>query len=228
MKQVAKIMAVVLILATMTAGTLPGQGKGRGNNGTGGRPGTVYSLAEYPAGEISEAEKAGLLLMYEEEKLARDVYNTLYEKRGLPIFENIALSEQTHIDAVKQLLERYGLDTDIQEPGEFTNSELSALFSKLTRKGAENIESALSVGVTIEDLDIDDLRRLIRETDNEDIKVVYNNLQKGSRNHLRSFNSQLEKYGVVYDATYITSEYLEKIISTEKEKGGITDPYFVF
>jgi hypothetical protein len=53
---------------------------------------------------LTDAEIAGLKLMREEEKLARDVYMELYDKWNLPIFNNIANSEQTHTDAVKTLL----------------------------------------------------------------------------------------------------------------------------
>jgi hypothetical protein len=38
--------------------------------------------------------------MREEEKLAHDVYMTLYEKWGQQIFKNIAASEETHTNAV--------------------------------------------------------------------------------------------------------------------------------
>ena len=43
--------------------------------------------------------------MREEEKLARDVYLTLYDIWGTPAFNNIASSEQTHMDAVLMLID---------------------------------------------------------------------------------------------------------------------------
>jgi hypothetical protein len=232
MKQKMRIFVMIGIITIVTAAMLfsgPGNGRGsNGNNGSNGQPGTGYSLADYPVQDLSAGEEAGLMLMYEEEKLARDVYTVLYEKWGLRIFNNIARSEQTHIDAIKQLLQRYGLSTYIPGPGEFTNYELSALYDELTQKGTESVVNALIVGATIEDLDIADLARLISETDNADIKVVYNNLQKGSRNHLRSFYSQLERYGGSYSPTYISLDLFERIISTDNERGGISDPDFVF
>ena len=54
-------------------------------------------------------ESASLLYMREEEKLAHDVYVTLYDQWGLRIFSNISQSEQAHTDAVKTLLDRYEL-----------------------------------------------------------------------------------------------------------------------
>ena len=65
------------------------------------------AISQIPAGELSEAEKEGILYMREEEKLARDVHLKLYEIWGLQIFRNIADSEQTHMDAVKLLISRY-------------------------------------------------------------------------------------------------------------------------
>ena len=47
--------------------------------------------------------------MREEEKLARDVYAALYTKWNIGIFSNIGESEQTHMDAILQLLNKYNL-----------------------------------------------------------------------------------------------------------------------
>jgi hypothetical protein len=95
-----------------------GQGNGNGNGNanagsvtdhTGNGNGTGISVLDIPASDLSPEETAALLFMREEEKLARDVYNTLYEIWGQPTFTNIAASEQTHMDEVKLLLERYSL-----------------------------------------------------------------------------------------------------------------------
>ena len=58
---------------------------------------------------LSADEAAGLIYMREEEKLAHDVYVTLYQQWGLPLFNNIANSEATHTSAIKVLLDRYGI-----------------------------------------------------------------------------------------------------------------------
>ena len=50
---------------------------------------------------LTPEEAAGLTLMREEEKLARDVYQYLYEQWGQRVFKNIAGSEQTHMNAVR-------------------------------------------------------------------------------------------------------------------------------
>jgi len=75
---------------------------------------------------IGADEIEGLLFMREEEKLARDVYLTLYDQWNLSIFKNIAASESAHMDAILTLLERYGIDDPAagKDVGEFTNPDL--------------------------------------------------------------------------------------------------------
>ncbi len=143
--------------------------------------------------ELSPAESAALLYMREEEKLAHDVYLTLFQKWGLPIFQNIATSEQTHTEAVRTLLIRYGLpDPASNQIGVFSNADLQAMYTKLIAQGELSAIEALKVGVTIEEVDIRDLENHLAETDQVDILRVYNNLLRGSYNHLNAFTRELE------------------------------------
>ena len=61
---------------------------------------------------LTQEEKDGLLYSVEEGKLARDVYLYLYSKWNLKVFKNISSAEQTHMNAVKGLLEKFNL-TDL-------------------------------------------------------------------------------------------------------------------
>jgi len=182
----------------------------------------MYSnINAFPKQPISEEEKEGLIEMREEEKLARDVYLTLYNKWKLQIFKNIAESEQTHTDSVKYLLDRYGIEDPVKndEIGKFSNPKFEGLYKKLVEKGSKSEVDALIVGATIEDLDIADLEHWLSKTDNEDIKFVYENLMKGSRNHLRAFVRMLNNYGVNYSPQYISKEEYEQIINSQMERG---------
>ena len=53
---------------------------------------------------MTQAEKDGLILMREEEKLARDVYLHSFDLYGVQIFSNISNAEQTHMDRILDLL----------------------------------------------------------------------------------------------------------------------------
>ncbi|ASJ00588.1 DUF2202 domain-containing protein [Thermococcus gorgonarius] len=171
---------------------------------------------------LSEEEASGLLYMVEEEKLARDVYLTLYEQTGLEVFERISNSEQAHMDAVLSLIEKYNLtapDT-LSEVGVFQNEELQALYDQLVEQGSKSVEDALKVGALIEETDIKDLEDWIARTDNEDIKTVYSNLMAGSENHLRAFVRNLEAQGVSYTAQVLPGEQVDEILSGETGHNG--------
>lgn len=172
---------------------------------------------------LTEEEKQGLVYMREEEKLARDLYSKLYEKWSMQIFSNISSSEQTHTNAVKDLLGLYAVadPVKVDEKGVFSNQDLQKVYNDLLAKGSVSVEEALVVGATVEDLDIADLQRYLSKTNNSNIKLVYENLMKGSRNHLRSFNSQLVSVGVKYQPSYITLGEFTDIINSPKETGGM-------
>jgi len=192
-----------------------------GNNGDVNVSLMCENIDAFPKQPISEEEKEGLIEMREEEKLARDVYLTLYNIWKLQIFKNIAESEQTHMDSVKYLLDRYNISDPVKsdEIGKFSNPKFEELYNKLVEKGSKSVVDALTVGATIEDLDIADLENWISKTDNEDIKFVYENLMKGSRNHMRAFVRMLERYGANYAPQYISKEEYEQIISSSMERG---------
>jgi hypothetical protein len=180
------------------------------------------ALAELPLDTLSEAERDGLLLMREEEKFAGDVYRYLYELWQKNIFDNIAASENTHTLAVKALLDRYELaDPAVgKSPGEFSNLGLQVLYDTLTARGTPTLLDALYVGVLIEELDIADLERLKSElVANDDIRLVYDNLQKGSRNHLRAFYRQVLNSGGSYSPEYLSQAAFDEIVNSDTEQG---------
>ncbi len=135
---------------------------------------------------LTDGEESWLIYMREEEKLARDVYQALFARWGLPVFSNIAASEQRHMDAIKTLLDRYGLADPAagKAPGEFRNQDLQELYGILIERGDESTIEALRVGVEIEETDIDDLTAAIAAARRRDIKTVYTNLMNGSLNLL--------------------------------------------
>lgn len=217
-----------------------GQGNGQGQGQGGGRGNAAGQLyhenfseeltqaygIEPGSGVLSSEDKDGLMLMVEEEKLARDVYSALYEKWRTPIFSNIAESEQQHMDAVKLLLEAYevSIPAELTTAGTFQNTELQKHYDNLTAQGSESLIEALNVGTLIEDLDIADLQRLIESSENDEVKLLYQNLMKGSRNHMRSFSAQLERQGETYIPTYISDGYYDQILKYNRESAVITDP----
>ncbi|WP_048149823.1 DUF2202 domain-containing protein [Palaeococcus ferrophilus] len=171
---------------------------------------------------LSDEEASGLIYMVEEEKLARDVYLTLHNETGLIVFERIAQSEQSHMDAVLSLIEKYNLTAPgtLDQVGVFENPELQALYDQLIEQGSQSTVDALKVGALIEETDIKDLEDWIAKTDNEDIKAIYSNLMAGSENHLRAFVRNLEAEGVDYTAQVLPQEQVEEMLAGETGHSG--------
>jgi hypothetical protein len=68
----------------------------------------------------------------------------------------------------------------------------------------------------IEEIDILDIQKELDENvNNEDIAFVYENLMRGSRNHLRAFVKNLQRQGVSYTPQYLDESVINEIISGE-------------
>ena len=125
------------------------------------------------------------------------------------------------MDALLALIDKYGLVDPVGDnaPGVFEDPALQQLFNDLFDQGNQSLIDALVVGATIEDLDIHDLQGALGRADNVDVRTVYQNLMKGSRNHLRSFTGVLEANDVVYDPQFISIADFEEIVNSSHEQG---------
>lgn len=154
------------------------------------------AAVEPPTDEVA----ATITFMREEEKLAHDVYllfSAMYagQEAGSMIFTRIAESEQRHTDAVKGLLDEYGLPDPVagMAAGEFANQSLQDLYTTLVSVGAAGYTEALGVGVVIEQKDMTDLVAAIElSVAYADVVQVYSNLLTGSEHHLAAFLKVLE------------------------------------
>ncbi len=153
--------------------------------------------------------------------MAQDVYLDMYDIWGMPIFDNIADSEQTHTDAVLRLIQKYQLvdPAEGMRRGEFSDAALQGLYDSLTAQGSASLIDALTVGATIEDLDIYDLHQQLAVVDNQDVAVVFESLQKGSRNHLRAFFRNLYNMNITYTPIYIGQQEYDEIVNSPMERG---------
>jgi hypothetical protein len=146
--------------------------------------------------QMSEEQKDMLFFIYQEEKVARDVYITLgniYTDENT--FASIQVSEQRHMDAAKELCEKYGVDTsEVNEDavGSFVLPVLQELYDTCVGQGEESLLDALKIGELIEYTDIEDLEHAC-EGMPEDVVSVYESLKEGSLSHLDAFQAAIER-----------------------------------
>jgi hypothetical protein len=209
------LMALLFTVASCSKDDTPA------NNGNISIATLQAQITSLPKEPLTSAELTSISFMREEEKLARDVYITLYNKWGVNIFTNISASEQTHMDALLMLLNKYSLTDPVgsNAVGVFSNATLQNLYSQLVAQGNISILDAYKVGATIEDLDIFDLKTALIDIDNQDIRLVYDMLTKGSRNHMRSFYKNVLNVGGTYTPQYITQTEFDTIINSAMETG---------
>ncbi|MFA7244740.1 MAG: DUF2202 domain-containing protein [Candidatus Magasanikbacteria bacterium] len=172
--------------------------------------------------ELSKVEIDDLSFMREEEKMAHDIYKVLFDNFGQIVFENIYKSEQTHTEAIKKLLDKYELGDIVRDNnvGSFENAELKKMYIELLEKGTKTIKTSFEVGAMVEEIDILDLQEKIKNTDKQDIIFVYENLMKGSRNHLRAFVKNYENLtGQKYVPQYLSQAEYDNILSMQVERG---------
>ncbi len=183
------------------------------------------SLFAQTTANLSEDETKGILLMLEEEKLARDVYLALDEKWNSTIFSHISNAEQRHFDKMNSLAKKFGLTIPSSvandEKGKFQNKKLQEAYDEMVEIGNVSLENALRIGANVEELDIQDLMDAMTQTENEDILKVYRQLKQASEKHLQSFTKNLSKEGVEYTPVILSQKDFDAIINTKAScKGG--------
>ena len=192
---------------------------------------------------LSEAVKNDLAYMGNEERLAYDVYNKLYESfSNLQQLNNIPTrSEIKHIEAVKGLIAKYAIDgktltvTDVESEKLSPDADLSSvagsydiqviqdLYDQLILKGEQSEMDALQVGCMIEVVDIDDLDKYLldaQESVAEDVVTVFEFLRDGSYSHYWAFDSGLKNIGISDGCCSLGEEYCKTEFEYPKEEKG--------
>ena len=172
-------------------------------------------IAGMAAATLSPREEEGVLFIWEEEKVARDLYMQLYQETKQSIFLDLARSEQSHMDQAKTLVDKYNLELPVEdEPGVFSNQTLIGLYNDLLVQGMRSQEDALKVAATFEEISIVDLEKELEVSDNQDVTVVFQGLLAGSRKHLRSYVRDLQDMGIEYTPQYMTQEEFDEVVKS--------------
>lgn len=151
--------------------------------------GAREDFTQNSAQNMTQEQIDSLLFMIEEEKMARDLYDALYEQTGEAIFDKISNSEQKHYDSLMRAAQKLRVDTTevLDEAGVFSNEEIQSLYDTLLLQGSISTQDAFDVGVAVENADIADLNDAIAQNDIVILGQVYDHLLNGSQHHLDAF-----------------------------------------
>ena len=157
--------------------------------------GTAYAKKNNTI-KMTDEQKDELFFIYQEEKVARDVYITL--GKSYPdenTFASIQISEQRHIDSARELCEKYDVNidgVDEESVGNFVLPVLQELYDTCVAEGQKSLLDALKVGELIEITDIDDLEHAMVGMP-EDVVKVFESLKEGSLSHLDAFTAAIAR-----------------------------------
>lgn len=127
-------------------------------------------------------------VMFEEERMGRDLFVRLAEEWGPTKFRNISISETQHIAIMGQQLDRLGhAHPDASVSGVYAYPELQALYDGWLQRGLVSQQEAFRVGAELERRDIADLENARSATTDPELQSAYDRLIQGSQNHLAAF-----------------------------------------
>jgi hypothetical protein len=207
-------MKTKILISFMASAFLVGCGGGSSSNQS-NHTDKLINVYDYPTSVLTDEQKYSLAYMWNEEKLAKDIYlelNKLYPTRQL---ENISTRSETQHEAmVEALVEKYDINiTNLDDytveyseaelralgAGQFAIPAIQDLYDALYSKGSQSPQDTLEVGCMVEVTDIDDLDKFIitaQENNATDLVAVFDNLKSGSYNHYWAFDLALKNSGV--------------------------------
>jgi hypothetical protein len=203
-----------------------------------------FDLSIYPVSTLSLELKESLAYMGNEERLAYDIYTTLYNYHAdngdeIQQLTNISSrSESTHVGIVQDLVKRYNIDISelslVQNPvadknvefesmpmGHYDIPAIQDLYNVLYEKGIASTQAALEVGCMVEVVDVTDLDKYIGFAETAgatDVVEAFNVLRDGSYNHYWAFDKGLKNMGITEGCGVLGQEYIKDY--PQNEHGG--------
>ncbi len=174
---------------------------------------------------LTDEQKYAIAYMWNDEKMAHDLYLALYDIFPNKTLYNIATkAETTHKSIVENLAKTYDInitnyqngygehysqeDLDKYGAGEFFIPAVQQTYDTLYNQGSKSEIDALKVGCMVEVVDVDDLDKYLDVVkDKPDITSAFENLRSGSYNHYWAFDTALKNLGVSNGCCSLGDEY---------------------
>lgn len=149
-----------------------------------------------PQETLSTQEIDGMKYMVENEKLLRDYFTAMNDKFDVPLFNQLAENEQSHLDLLSVKFDIYDLENPANAlgAGEFVNPELHLCYDDLIANGGASIYAGLIAGIAKVEEDLLDIPLLIDQLEgNQDIEQVYSKILDESQSNLETLKAEMKK-----------------------------------
>ena len=178
----------------------------------------IVACSEDENSGLSMEETESLKFTAEQEKLSVELYLYAFSAYNLPIFQEIANKKTRHLTEVRAVME----DLDVEDPtegigvGVFNNTEIQTLYNQMRSRIEEGQNNAFIAALTVEESIIHFSGISLSETSNNTLIELYEAIICGSKNHFRTFYSELTT-SKSYVSQYFTQEEFSDIVNSGQE-----------
>ena len=157
---------------------------------------------------LNEKEITAITQLIGKEKIAKEVYENFYQQYQNNLFGNIAKRKQKHIDIWKEILSKQNISV-------FENDavvETENLKNQLISEGTDEI-SALKTALKIEELNINDIYLVRKNSGKSTIREAANGIECGTRNHLFVYYRALKEKNGDYKNQFLSGKQFKNIVN---------------
>jgi hypothetical protein len=156
------------------------------------------------------------LKLYQEEKMAYDLYGEFYERWSLSVFNKVQQRDAKHVWCVERIMDNYGFDYNTNaNSGSYPDREIQKIYDDLTVKGCISDLAALEAAAFIKEKYISVLRERIRYQEDEYVVKVIFLMESAAQTHLRAFVNSIRLSGSDYSPVLLTDDEFSNIMNTD-------------
>lgn len=146
-------------------------------------------VGQFPTYDLGENQRQDMRDQWEQEKLARDVYEVFAQRYGARVFVRLSTAEQRHMDALEALLKKYGeaLPSARDAKGVYSKDELTGRYNEALQDGSASLGSAARVGLALEEGDTQALQAAADRAQ-PDAHSVFEHLLMANAQHERALS----------------------------------------
>jgi len=180
----------------------------------------LIGIAAGYSAEIKDKHEL-FLKLYQEDKLAYDLYGEFFERWSLGVFSTVQQREAKHVWCVERIMDNYGYTYKTNPlPGTYPDKDIQKIYDELTVKGCISDLAALEAAAYIEEKHISLLRERISYQDDAYVVKVIFLMENAAESHLRAFVKSIRLSGSDYSPLFLTDEELSSIMTRHKTIAG--------